>query len=136
MKLTYLYVYFHKNFRFGCCGFTVTLLCDPIVHQCCKHGMVTNKHFYHCTVYQRESKRGRISDGWILSWRIAATREWGMGIVSKTITGGKEGKQIAHFEISDPNRPIISMRALPLCKQSSIFLQVCQCCFREPRLPW
>lgn len=59
-----------------------------------------------------------------------------MGIVSKTISGGKEGKQIAHFEISNPNRPIISMRALPLYKQRSIFVQVRLCCFREPRLSW
>lgn len=59
-----------------------------------------------------------------------------MGIVSKTISEGKEGKQIAHFEISDPNRPIISMRALPLHKHSPVFVQVCLCCFREPMLSW
>lgn len=59
-----------------------------------------------------------------------------MGIVSKTLSEGKQGKHIAHFEISDPNRQIISMRALPLHKQSSIFIQVCLCCFREPRLVW
>lgn len=59
-----------------------------------------------------------------------------MGIVSKTVSEGKGGKQIAHFEISDPNRPIISMRALLLHKQSSIFVQVRLCCFREPRLSW
>lgn len=59
-----------------------------------------------------------------------------MGIVSKAASEGKEGKQIAHFEISDPNRPIISMRALPLHKQSSVFVQVRLCCFREPRISW
>lgn len=57
-----------------------------------------------------------------------------MGIVSKTISEGKEGKQIAHFEISDPNRPIISLRAMPLHKQNSVFVQVCLCCLREPGL--
>lgn len=59
-----------------------------------------------------------------------------MGIVSKSISEGKEGKQIAHFEISGPNRPIISLRAMPLHKQSSVCAQVRPCCLREPGLSW
>lgn len=59
-----------------------------------------------------------------------------MGIVSESISEGKEGKQIAHFEISDPNRPIISLRAMPLHKQSSVFVQVRPCCLRELGLSW
>lgn len=59
-----------------------------------------------------------------------------METVSKTIIQGKEEKQTARFEISDPNRPIISMKALLLREKRSIFVQVRLCCFRQPRLSW
>ena len=115
-------------------GFTASLLCDLNVHQHCKVRTITNQHFYtHVLQTERARKGGRAfaTDGFYLScWGT------GMGIVSKIISEGKEGKQIAHFEISDPNGPIISMRALPLHKQSSLFVQVCLCCFRAPWFSW
>lgn len=56
-----------------------------------------------------------------------------MGIASKTISEAKEGKQIALFELSDPNVTILFM---PLHKLCSIFVQVCLCCFRAPWFSW
>lgn len=86
MKLTYLYVYFHKNVRFGHCGFTVALLCDLNAHQHGKVRIMKNQHFYCYNLCQRQ----RISEQWILSCRTAAAGGWGVGIVSRTINEGKD----------------------------------------------
>lgn len=61
---------------------------------------------------------------------ITTALRLGVGIASKITAEGKKEKQIAHFKISDPNRPIISMSALPLHKQSSIFVQVLSVLFQ------
>lgn len=110
MKLTYLCVLFSEELQIWVLWFHSFSVLWP---QCAP---ASQSHNDNTTIIillhgrKTERERERISEVWILSQRTAVTGGQGMGIVSKTLSEDKEGKQIAHFEISDSNRPIISVR--------------------------